>query len=367
MKMTYQRELRLFLKFFLISLISFQPGLYILIIYFAVGTISLSDFVNIYTTAFTGILPFFTFLFVASLPYFLWKLGLGIRIFLQRQFRPLTQWKDIISSRLFLLLFIPVIGVHLYLVYPKGYLLWRILHSRDSAFTNGVSFFGVGFPIAIIIFFLSFVGIFLFVYWCTYLFRYRKHFIPVGIGLVVLILIWGFHFRNIYAAQAWFENTLTTEMENIWGPVPFYDSEPHRGNVTQWGSLKIDQMQTPVVQRLETVFEQVPRNDWIVTTVFIAPVSSHWESHPPFLYLDDRELHRLEQIDRDVLTRFFTFHIRNHQLSNLFAPVIDTSITFPAVYRDFWRYLEGNYSQTDSVFLREYHTTIDKYLERETR
>ena len=190
--------------------------------------------------------------------------------------------------------------------------------------------------------------------------KHKKWFLYSSIALIVLT-IFVFFIPGIYGAYIWMENTFTTEMRVYAGPLPFNQLTIERGKVKKYGPLVIDVMRNERTERLESIFSDINTNDWILTTIFITPVGSHWESNPVFLFLEDSQMQKLEMIDKKHINYLFEKKINENKVSEIFEAE-------DPIYEEFWKYIYD----TDSVRNNEeklniLYAQIDSLISKENK
>ncbi len=250
---------------------------------------------------------------------------------------------------LFNLFAMPFLLLHSYFLIPKIYIIYRIFGSRMSAYSDGI-------PVlneiiwAIIIIFLSYLVIVLLIYSIfNNIFNNLKRRLTTIFSLA-FILISGINFGIFYESMAWFENTFTTEMNFMWGP--FDSNDIKRGERVYFGPLTIERFNKDQSTRFEEIFSEIDKDDWILTTISLGLNLRHWESNPVFLYFDEHQTTRLENMNKEALTFLFNRKILKNRTSEIFNAK-------EPVYQEFWSYINQDSTSTDSPRLKRVYSMID--------
>lgn len=126
------------------------------------------------------------------------------------------------------------------------------------------------------------------------------------------------NWNSIYNFHGWFENTFTTEMKVYWGPFDDSWQKPEPDKIEHIGQLKIGTYYQDYSERLNSIFADLDTDDWVLTTIGMFHINSHWESHPVFLYCRESNIERLEKFNREKLNYLLMREISRNTIENIF-------------------------------------------------
>lgn len=352
----YKKELKIFGVIYSLSLLTLYP-IFIVIFSLLEKAGIIQNFEHSLKNIVSSIESILFFFLFNLLPYFLYLIMRVLFIFFKKIILLFNDFNTIIRSKSFIITLLILTVIHSYIIFPKLYILYLAFNSRDSAYLNGISIIFPEILLSVLVVILSFFFVFLLLYTLFSLIKNRQlAWLKISISLLICILFYTLRV-NIYGASAWFENTFTTEMKNMWGPTILGYDEIQRGKIKSYGQLKIDYMTSEESKRLQNIFSDIDTNDWIITTIFLYPMSIHWESHPFFIYFSDNEITRLENFKKEYVTFLFKRKISKDKVPEIYE-------TDNSVYLNFWKHIHDT-TIVDSLELRNLYSKIDSLIKVE--